>query len=128
MKLAAELASPSLAGKGPLAAATRTAFPGLSGVLPGFGYQPHCDWGLGFEIRDGKAPHWTGSRNSPRTFGHFGQSGSFLWVDPEARVACAALADRDFGDRAKQAWPRLSDDVLGSYARGIAGGDVPEQR
>ena len=71
------------------------------GVLPGFGYQPHCDWGLGFEIRDRKAPHWTGSRNSPRTFGHFGQSGSFLWVDPEARVACASLADRDFGDWAK---------------------------
>ena len=98
MKLAAELASPSLFDNGLLAAATRTAFPGLSGVLPGFGYQPHCDWGLGFEIRNGKAPHWTGSRNSPRTFGHFGQSGSFLWVDPEAPIACAALADRDFGD------------------------------
>jgi len=52
--------------------------------------------------------------------------GSFLWVDPEARVACASLADRDFGDWAKQAWPRLSDDVLGSYAHSIAGGDVLE--
>ncbi len=83
-------------------------------------------WGLGFEIRDGKAPHWTGSRNSPGTFGHFGQSGSFLWVDPEAGVACASLADRDFGDWAKQAWSRLSDDVLRSYTRGIAGGDVLE--
>jgi CubicO group peptidase (beta-lactamase class C family) len=126
MKLAAELASPSLVDEGLLAAATRTAFPGLPGVLPGFGYQAHCDWGLGFEIRNGKAPHWTGSRNSPRTFGHFGQSGSFLWVDPEARVACASLADRDFGDWAKQAWPRLSDDVLGSYAHRIAGRDVLE--
>ncbi len=118
MNLAVELASPSLVGDDLLAAATRTAFPGLSGVLPGFGRQPHNDWGLGFEIRDGKTPHWTGSRNSPRTFGHFGQSGSFLWVDPEARLACAALADRDFGDWAKQAWPRLSDDLLASYAAG----------
>jgi CubicO group peptidase (beta-lactamase class C family) len=116
MNLAVELASPSLIGDDLLAEATRTAFPGLSGVLPGFGRQPHCDWGLGFEIRDSKAPHWTGTRNSPRTFGHFGRSGSFLWVDPEARMACAALADRDFGDWAKQAWPRLSDDLLAAHA------------
>ena len=116
MNLAVELAGPSLIDEDLLAQATRTAFPGLSGVLPGFGRQPHCDWGLGFEIRDSKAPHWTGSANSPRTFGHFGRSGSFLWVDPEARIVCAALADRDFGDWAKQAWPRLSDDLLMTYA------------
>ena len=60
MNLAVELASPSLVDDDLLAEATRTAFPGLSGVLPGFGRQPHCDWGLGFEIRDSKAPHWTG--------------------------------------------------------------------
>jgi CubicO group peptidase (beta-lactamase class C family) len=116
MNLAVELASPSLVEEDLMAEATRTAFPGLSGVLPGFGRQLHCDWGLGFEIKDSKAPHWTGSRNSPRTFGHFGRSGSFLWVDPEARMVCAALADRDFDDWAKQAWPRLSDDLLMSYA------------
>jgi CubicO group peptidase (beta-lactamase class C family) len=116
MNLAVELARPSLVDDDLMAEATRTAFPGLSGVLPGFGRQPQCDWGLGFEIRDGKDPHWTGSKNSPRTFGHFGRSGSFLWVDPDAGIACAALADRDFGDWAKQAWPRLSDDVLASCA------------
>ena len=120
MNLAVELASPSLVDDDLMAEATRTAFPGLSGVLPGFGRQPHCDWGLGFEIRDSKAPHWTGSRNSPRTFGHFGRSGSFLWVDPEARMACAALADRDFDDWAKQAWPRLSDDLLVAYAERVS--------
>ena len=31
-------------------------------------------------------------------------------------MACAALADRDFDDWAKQAWPRLSDDLLAAYA------------
>ena len=41
------------------------------------------DWGLGFEISDDKSPHWTGSANSGRTYGHFGQSGTFIWVDPE---------------------------------------------
>ena len=118
MNLAVELASPSLIDENLLAEATRTVFGGLAGVLPGFGRQPNCDWGLGFEIRDSKAPHWTGTRNSPRTFGHFGRSGSFLWVDPEAGMACAALADRDFGDWARQAWPRLSDDLLAAHAAG----------
>ena len=61
------------------------------------------DWGLGFEIRDGKSPHWTGETNSAATFGHFGQSGTFLWVDPALQVACVALTDRDFGDWAKAA-------------------------
>ena len=116
MSLAIELVNPSLIDAELLAEATRTAFPGLPGVTPGFGRQPHCDWGLGFEVKDHKEPHWTGSRNSPGTFGHFGRSGSFIWVDPQARIACASLADRAFGDWAKQAWPRLSDDVLASYA------------
>ena len=116
MNLAVELASPSLVDEGLLAKATTVAFPGLSGVLPGFGRQEHNDWGLGFEIRDSKSPHWTGSRNSPRTFGHFGQSGSFLWVDPDAGLACVGLADRDFGDWATQAWPKLADDLLAAHA------------
>lgn len=118
MNLAVELASPSLVDETLLAEATRTVFPGLSGVLPGFGRQPHCDWGLGFEIKDSKAPHWTGATNSPGTFGHFGRSGSFLWVDPDAGLACVSLADRDFDDWAKQAWPRLSDDLLAAYGTG----------
>ena len=100
-----------------MAAATRTAFPGLSGVLPGFGHQDPNDWGLGFEIRDEKKPHWTGSRNSPGTFGHFGRSGSFLWVDHEAALACACLSDREFGPWAASAWPTLSDDVLAAFGR-----------
>jgi CubicO group peptidase (beta-lactamase class C family) len=115
MNLAVELASPSLIDEHLLAEATRVAFPGLSGVLPGFGRQENCDWGLGFEIRDSKSPHWTGTRNSPRTFGHFGRSGSFLWVDPDAGLACVALADRDFDDWARQAWPKLSDDLLAAH-------------
>lgn len=114
--LAVELLEPTLVDAALLAEATRTVFPGLPGVVPGFGRQPVCDWGLGFEVRDGKSPHWTGSLNSPRTFGHFGRSGSFLWVDPDARLACAGLADREFDAWAVQAWPRLSDAVLTAYA------------
>jgi CubicO group peptidase (beta-lactamase class C family) len=112
LALGRQFLRPNLIAPETLAEATAIAFPGLSGVLPGFGRMDPNDWGLGFELRDDKRPHWTGSRNSTVTFGHFGQSGSFLWVDPEAGIACACLTDTKFGDWAKDAWPRLSDAVV----------------
>ena len=110
--LASELQAPARIAGETLAEATTVQFPGLEGVLPGFGRQRPNDWGLGLELRDGKAPHWTGARNSAATFGHFGRSGTFLWVDPEAGLALGVLTDRPFGDWAIAAWPRLSDAVL----------------
>jgi CubicO group peptidase (beta-lactamase class C family) len=107
-----ELLAPTLIAPETLAEATAVAFPRLVGVLPGFGRMEPNDWGLGFELKDAKRPHWTGDRNSPRTFGHFGRRGTFLWVDPEAELACACLTNLPFGDWAKEAWPRLSDAVL----------------
>ena len=108
-----ELLSPTgLLHPSTLADATSVQYPGLRGVLPGYGMQDPNDWGLGFEIRSGKHPHWTGTRNSPRTFGHFGQSGTMVWVDPDARLGLVALADQKFGEWAAQAWPALSDAVL----------------
>jgi len=112
LALAGELQSPTLVAPETLAEATSVQFPGLGGVLPEVGRFDPNDWGLGVELRDAKQPHWTGTRNSSRTFGHFGGSGTFLWVDPEARVACACLTDRPFGPWALEAWPRLSDAVL----------------
>jgi CubicO group peptidase (beta-lactamase class C family) len=112
-----ELLVPTIA-PGLMAEATAVVFPGLSGVLPGFGRQQHNDWGLGFEIRDHKSPHWTGTGNSPATFGHFGQTGTFLWVDPVVGLACACLTDRDFGDWAVPLWPELSDAILRERAAG----------
>ncbi|WP_436493461.1 serine hydrolase domain-containing protein [Actinokineospora sp. HUAS TT18] len=113
-RFAAELQAPTLTST--LAEAVTVAYPGLNGVLPGYGMQKPNDWGLGFEIRDGKSPHWTGTASSARTFGHFGQSGTFLWVDPEARAACVALADRDFGPWAVEAWTPFTDAVLAELA------------
>jgi CubicO group peptidase (beta-lactamase class C family) len=107
-----ELLDPRLVAPETLAEATTVNFPGLVGVIPDLGRFEPNDWGLGFELRDAKSPHWTGTQNSERTFGHFGGSGSFLWVDPELEAACACLTDLDFGDWAKDAWPRLSDAVL----------------
>jgi CubicO group peptidase (beta-lactamase class C family) len=109
---AAELLDPRLVARETLDEATTVAFPGLVGVIPDLGRFEPNDWGLGFELRDAKSPHWTGTGNSARTFGHFGGSGSFLWVDPALGAACASLSDLDFGDWAKDAWPRLSDAVV----------------
>ncbi|WP_336646461.1 serine hydrolase domain-containing protein [Microbacterium sp. USHLN186] len=116
-RFAAELQNPTLIAQQTLDEATRVTFPGLDGVLPGFGAQRPNDWGLGFELRDGKSPHWTGSRNSPDTFGHFGQSGTFLWIDPRAGAGCVLVTDRDFGPWAAQAWPSFSDGVLEALGR-----------
>jgi CubicO group peptidase (beta-lactamase class C family) len=110
--LARELLVPTLVAPATLAVATETAFAGLDGVLPGFGRQSPCDWGLGFERRGHKHPHWTGTTASPATFGHFGLAGSFLWVDPEARLAAVGVADTDFGPWAREAWPPLADAIL----------------
>ena len=117
LELGRELLRPTLVAAETLAEATDVAFPGLDGVLPGFGVQRPNDWGLGVEVRNGKSPHWTGARNSPRTFGHFGRSGTFLWVDPDAELALGCLCTLEFGDWAKTAWPALSDAVL-AEARG----------
>jgi CubicO group peptidase (beta-lactamase class C family) len=107
-----ELLKPRLASAELLAEATRPHFPELAGVLPDLGRFDPNPWGLTFEIRDDKQPHWTGKRNSPTTFGHFGGSGSFLWVDPEAELATVALTDREFGPWALEAWPAFSDTIL----------------
>lgn len=112
LALGRELVRPTLVAPETLAEATTVQFPGLVGVLPGLGRMEPNDWGLAFELRDAKSPHWTGSRNSGRTFGHFGASGTFLWVDPDAGAACGVLTDRRFGDWAKDAWPVFSDAVL----------------
>lgn len=122
-RFAAELQAPGLLAPQTLAEATRVAFPGLDGVLPGFGMQRPNDWGLGFELRDHKSPHWTGTSSSPETFGHFGQAGTFLWVDPKAGVACAALTDRNFGPWATGAWPEFTDGVLAELSGGGRSGE-----
>ena len=88
----------------------------MDGVLPGYGMQRPNDWGLGFELRAHKSPHWTGNRHLPATFGHFGRSGTFLWVDPKSGAACVALTDRDFDQWGKDAWPVFSDEVLAELA------------
>ncbi len=86
--------------------------PEIPGVLPGYGLMDPCPWGQGAEVRGNKSPHWTGTRNSPQTFGHFGRSGSFLWIDPVNQVFAGSLSSTAFGPWAVSLWPRLSDAIL----------------
>lgn len=112
VRFAAEVQAPRLLDPRTVAEAMTVQYPGTKGVLPGYGHQNPNDWGLGFEIRDSKSPHWTGKTSSPGTFGHFGQSGTFLWIDPTAGLACVALTDRPFGPWAIEAWTPFTDAVL----------------
>lgn len=113
---AGELLRPTTVSARLHAEATTVQFPGLDGVLPGYGVQRPNDWGLGFELRDGKAPHWTGAANSARTYGHFGQAGGFIWADPDIERALVVLTDRDFGEWALDRWPAISDAVISEYS------------
>ena len=120
LRFGREALAPMLIARETLAEATTVQFRGLDGVLPGFGRQSPNDWGLGFELRDAKSPHWTGSLNSPRTHGHFGSkpgTATFLWIDPEQQLVGAALADVSFGAWAVEAWPALSDAILEPLTR-----------
>jgi CubicO group peptidase (beta-lactamase class C family) len=116
LALGRELLAPRLVAGETHAEMVAVQFPGLDGVLPDYGRFDPLDWGLGVELKGTKAGHWSGSLTSPRTFGHFGGSGTFLWVDPDLGLACGCVTTRPFGDWAKDAWPRLSDAVVRELA------------
>jgi CubicO group peptidase (beta-lactamase class C family) len=114
---ARELLRPTLLRPSTWDLATHVVLPGLPGVLPAVARYDVLDWGMAFEIRDGKQPHWTGTRNDPATFGHFGGSGTFLWVDPALDRALVVLTDREYGPWALAAWPPFSDAVIDAISR-----------
>ena len=90
--------------------------PHLPGVLPGFGLMDANTWGLGFEIRGNKHPHWTSGLNSELTYGHFGAAGTFLWIDPVVKIGFGVLTDKSFGVWAQKAWPVASTYVLENFS------------
>ncbi|ALC06426.1 beta-lactamase class C [Corynebacterium deserti GIMN1.010] len=110
-KFAQELIEPTLISAETLAEAFTVQFPDLIGTVPGYGMQKPCPWGLGFEIKGQKSPHWTGDTMPEKTVGHFGQSGTYLWVVPNSGRAGVVLTDRDFGPWAKPLWTTFNDEV-----------------
>jgi len=119
-RFVAEVTAPRLVHADTAAEAVRPQWPELAGIVPGMGRFDRCPWGLGFELRGEKDPHWTGRHNTASTFGHFGGAGTMFWidpdVDPQAPLAVIALTDRDFDEWARQAWPELSDAVVHEFA------------
>jgi CubicO group peptidase (beta-lactamase class C family) len=111
LTLARQFLGPTVVAPETMDEMTTVQFPGLSGVLPDWGRFDPLDWGLGVQF-DTRPSSWMGTRTSPRTLGHFGGSGTFIWVDPEPGVACVVLTERDFGEWAKELWPAFSDSVL----------------
>jgi CubicO group peptidase (beta-lactamase class C family) len=116
-----ELLAPKLLAGSTLADAVSVHFPGLPGILPGLGRFDPLDWGLGFERNFGRPGHWAGSVISRSAFGHFGASGTWLWIDPEAGLGAVCLTDHAFGDWAKHAWPALCDEILTEHRTAPAG-------
>jgi CubicO group peptidase (beta-lactamase class C family) len=115
-RFSAELLAPTLLSPATMGAYRSVKFDSLAGVLPGWGRQDPCPWGLGPEIRGTKSPHWSGGTAPAATYGHFGASGSFLWVDPDHAIACVVLTDRAFGDWALTEWPGFSDRVRAHFS------------
>ena len=113
----AEMRRPRLLARDTFVDAVTAQFPELDGIVPGIGRFDPCPWGLGPEIRGGKHPHWTSPHNSAVTYGHFGGSGTFVWVDPIADIACAVVGDRDFDSWALTHWPEFSSAVLSELSK-----------
>jgi CubicO group peptidase (beta-lactamase class C family) len=103
-RLASEFLFPTLVPEALWAEALTSQFPELDGVVPGYGRQRPCPWGLGFELHGQKSPHWLPAEMPADVAGHFGQAGTFLWFHRPSGTAAVVLTDRDFGDWAKQRW------------------------
>lgn len=117
-RFAVEVAAPTLLDPATVDGARSVHFPGLPGFVPGYGKFANNTWGLGFEVKGDKRTHWTGTRNSPRTVGHFGQAGTYLWMDPDLQLAAVVLTDRAFGAWAKPLWSEFNDRLISQELQG----------
>lgn len=111
-ELAREFLNPTLLSPELFAEATSNQFAGLDGVVPSYGRHEDNSWGLGFELHGHKKPHWLSELNSPETFGHFGRSGSFLWVDPEIEIATVFLGAEPFNEEHLTKWTDLNGRIV----------------
>lgn len=91
---------------------------GLRGIVPGYGAFADNQWGLGFELKGTKSPHWLSDTLPPETAGHFGAQGSFLFIDRSRDLAAAFLSGTPFGEDHKRIWPPLTAEIVSRYGNG----------
>ena len=116
--LAGELLAPTLVSPETLRKATSVAWPGLAGVLPGFGRQDPCDWGLGPRSATTRRPIGPGGPILLRLSVTLARPARSYGSTPTAELAVAGLSSTAFGPWAKRAWPALSDAVLAALGHG----------
>lgn len=72
-------------------------------------------WSFGWEVKEDKQRHWTGTKTSAQTFCHWGQAGTLVWADPHRELALAVFANRTVHKPwplAPPRWSELSDAVV----------------
>lgn len=112
MRFADGVLEPAVLHPDTIAEALTVHFPGLDGIVPGYGRQHPCDWGLGFQLfthPESRLGLWFGESMPDGVAGHFGQSGTFLWLHPDTGRAAVVLTDRPFGDWARPLWTDFND-------------------
>ena len=113
LTFARELLAPRVVAAETLAEATAVAFPGLPGVLPGFGRQAPMDWELRTRRRRTGRARATRSAPSATSVARARSSGSIPTPASPSRVSPTASSVT--GQR--EAWPVLSDAVLAELTR-----------
>jgi CubicO group peptidase (beta-lactamase class C family) len=89
----------------------------LPGGVGGVGEWPDLCWGLGFDVRGRRRPHWSGSTLSERAASHFGASGTLAWLEPELGVGLVALANRGtYAGWWREPWAALGAAVTAAAA------------
>ncbi|MEJ5920202.1 MULTISPECIES: serine hydrolase domain-containing protein [unclassified Corynebacterium] len=112
MNFVDEILEPTLLDPATVDEALTVQFPGLNGVVPGYGLQKPADWGLGFQIYsqpESRGGLWFGADMPGDTVGHFGQAGTFVWLHKATGRAAIVLTERPFGDWAKPLWTEFND-------------------
>jgi beta-lactamase class C len=68
--------------------------PDLRDLAPRLPPLPAVEWGIGWQVKGTKRPHFSGELTSPATFGHLGATGTMAWADPRADLVCILLTNR----------------------------------
>ena len=67
-------------------------------------------WGLGWMLKPGTF----GRACSPRTFGHYGSTGTVAWIDPQKRLSCVLLTTKPAASSRQHLLGPVSDAVSAS--------------